>query len=130
MRKTTSPRLNLTWWTSSMLGVTVPPSHRSAKWPTYLRVRFHVFIFCRISYIQGGKFSLSNKKSTNLCGCKSYLFHVNNYMSSTNVLSVSGDRYIWIRGTQNGYWAPSTLMHLQSVWGKMLASAGLILSYF
>lgn len=94
MRKTTSPRLNLTWWTSSMLGVTVPPSHRSAKWPTYLRVRFHVFIFCRISYIQGGKFSLSKEKSTNLCGCKSYLFQVNNYMSSTNVLSVSGDRYM------------------------------------
>lgn len=52
------------------------------------------FLLCRISYIQGGKFSLSNKKSTNLCGCKSYLFHVNNYMSSTNVLSVSGDRYM------------------------------------
>lgn len=43
---------------------------------------------------KGENFHCLIKKSTNLCECKSYLFHVNNYMSSTNVLSVSGDRYM------------------------------------
>lgn len=50
--------------------------------------------FVELVIFKGENFYCLIKKSINLCGCKSYLFYVNNYMLSINVLLVLGDRYM------------------------------------
>lgn len=89
-----SPHLNLTWWTSSMLGVMVPPSHRSAKWPTYLRVRFDVLLHSIESVIFKGENFHSRMKKVPICVEARDIISCKSWYKYKCYISIRGNRYM------------------------------------